>query len=1159
MLRAMQNPLTTNRVVMTYALLSLGFRWAYTQLEVLRNWYGRRCYERSRGEVTTIIFGKALSRTAVSGLKRISNSKETQREQCPTPVATLKPGEVTHRLFRSFDRIANAFRPQNNTGPPIDRQPASIGTILNLFRGDVHEIAQHFWEVDKLVKGPVGLILASVLVWKFLGPSCFLGILSLALGQIVSSMLTRSLIKTDRSWKKATDHRLQLTSQFIEVIRYLRWYGWQEHWLKLVGDSRQKELTALVKFKLLQIIIRFINVLSSSLLPAIALYAYTLIEKRPLTIDIIFPALQLFRILDSRLTAIPDLFSIMTNVSVSLRRIEDFMDEAEIVTSQPTKQNEDIDLRLEDCSFAWPESKQPILKEVNLTFSTGLTVVHGKVGAGKTAFLQALLGEMDLLTGVYHAPNQPLGYCAQTPWLQSMSIRDNILFFAAYEQEFYHNVLDACELNPDLKLLADGDSSLIGENGIGLSGGQRARVALARAVYSRPKILLLDDPLSALDDSTAESIARKLFGGSLLRTCTIVLVTYRVELIRPYASQFLEVTDSRIDVRETGQPSSRASYDDIGANDESQQSTETAKEFIENEQCSKFGVRARVYWVYAKAGGLQWWLLQVIALLISQLLELLYVWYTKMWGEAYNSVDPFKFAASTSFAPISRFPPPEKNVEPWLLAFLLISVLQPLSALSFMVLETVVVYRVAKRLFMQVMHKVASATFQYYDVTPSGRLMNRLTTDMSNIDGKTSTQFVRFLLYLIALALSLAAIASIAPLFLIAAFALVIVFIYTFQIYLPTSQSLRRLECVSLSPLFTHFGDLLQGLTTVRAFKAQEQFQSRFFAAVDQYQSMDHFYWTLQTWLMYRLNNISAISTFLLTALAVCTGLSPGVTAFLLTAAQNFVEATHALCRQYGLLQMEFVSVERVEELLHVKQEPNGSVLPPARWPRYNGNIEFKNVTIRYAAHMDPALRDINIQIPGGSSIALVGRTGSGKSTFVQSLLAIVRAESGSILIDGIDVNKVDINVLRHRITYMAQEPVLFSGTIRDNLDPTREFTDDECQGALRRVMSSRPSWTLNTTIAAGGANLSHGERQLIGITRAILRRSAVLLLDEATASIDYKTSEEIQQILREEMRQSTVITIAHRLEAVRDVDYIIKLSEGRIERFISSEDFLNL
>jgi ABC-type multidrug transport system fused ATPase/permease subunit len=521
--------------------------------------------------------------------------------------------------------------------------------------------------------------------------------------------------------------------------------------------------------------------------------------------------------------------------------------------------------------------------------------------------------------------------------------------------------------------------------------------------------------------------------------------------------------------------------------------------------------------------------------------------------------------ASTS--PVSRFfahfPDPGVNVYPWLIAFFVLIVLECVGFLISQIFMLVITYTAGKGMFKDIMIKVSQTTFHYYDVVPIGRLMNRMTSDVATIDGPISNQFLIVAWQAIAWVTSIAVIAGVTPLFLAVSLILTLTFVFIFMQFLPTSQSLRRLEMVSLSPLMSNFGALLNGLTTVRAFCAQSQFQNRVIAVTDAFQGMDHFYWyvdlttmarpqltkyhrSLQAWLMYRYDILSAVSTFIMTLLAIYSGLSPGLTAFVLASASRFVVATHGLCKQYGQLQLNFVSVERVVELLHLEQEPPGEVEPPAYWPSYNDDIVFEDVTMRYAPHLDPALSDVSFTLKGGSNTAVIGRTGSGKSTLALSLLATMIPESGKILIGGIDIAKVNKQALRNRITFLAQEPVLFPGSLRHNLDPTEQHTDEECETVIARVCGTY-SWTLTTQIDTGGKNLSQGQRQMVGLARAVLRRSAIVIMDEATASIDKDTAWEIQRVLREEMKQSTVVTIAHRPSAVRGAEFCLVLGNGRV------------
>ncbi|KAL8644469.1 MAG: hypothetical protein Q9226_007747 [Calogaya cf. arnoldii] len=863
--------------------------------------------------------------------------------------------------------------------------------------------------------------------------------------------------------------------------------------------------------------------------------------------------------LESSLRNVPNLITVLLNANIAVGRIEDFMvepDKDDAITLHPRKPV----LALRDASFVWPGTARYVLRNISLKLPMGLTVVCGKVAAGKTALLQALLGELEQRGGEAVLPNDVVGYCAQTPWLQSMSIRDNVLFISPYEESRYRKVLKACALTQDLATFKHGDLSNVGENGIGLSGGQKARVALARAVYSRAKILFLDDPLSALDHQTAETVVTKCLCGPLTEGRTVVLVTHRTALCRNVAKQVIEISDGSAQVidKDTlpvneGSKAAVSGIADEPKPDEKDKADEAAvpEKFMEDEKRVHGGVKAAVYWEYIKAGKLRWWAVLILALALHRLVGLGETWFLKRWGEAYDR--PVTSVASASL--FDDLPSPEVDIHPWLLGFSSLAVLQALVFFVGNCIMIVIIYYAGRQMFRDVMIRVSHATFRFYDVTPLGRLMNRMTSDIGTVDGNISQQFEDVAFLAITWISSIVIIASVTPVFLVFSFALTASFVMIFLRFLPTSQSLRRLEMVSLSPLMSNFGALLDGLTTVRAFRAQSSFQDRIIVVTDAFQKMDHFYWSLQAWLMYRFDALSACSTFLLTLLALYTGVSPGLTAFVLVAASGFVDSTHALCKRYGQLQMDFVSVERVVELLHLEQEPPGPIDPPARWPSYNGDIIFEDVTIRYAPHLDPSLTGISFRIPAGSTTALLGRT--------------VKPEAGRILIDNIDISEVNTQALRSRVTFLAQEPVLFPGSMRQNLDPLDEHANDACDAVLRRIGSTH-GWTLDTEIEAGGKNLSQGQRQLVGLARAILRRSAIVILDEgsnsfslffeanvwltrmdivqATASIDTETAMQIQAILREELKESTVITIAHRLEAVKDAGFFIRLEEGKLK-----------
>ncbi|KAF2260724.1 hypothetical protein CC78DRAFT_620017 [Lojkania enalia] len=1174
LLASMNDPSSPSSASITYAFLSLLLRLVATQCGVFSLWYQRRAYERSRGEMITMLYEKTLNRKIIGAQQEAKDGEQANGRANGETNTTIDGDASDHanglehpdkdsrnlsrKLFkRLWSTIGILFLRRKKKNIEA-KDGASMGKILNLMRNDVYEVAQRFWDFPDVVTKPAGAIFATLLIWRMLGWACLLGVLALLATQSINVLIARFQIYFEKKRRTATDTKLQRTSQFIESIRHLRWYGWQESWLTGILEARRTELNYRIIQIFLTTSLAFILRFGAGLFPAVAFYAFTTLARKPLRVEVIFPAIDLFTLLESYLRALPQLITMLLNAYVAMGRIEGFMNEPDKEQGDVVPEGTDR-LRLKHASFAWPGMGKNVLEDITLSFPTGLTVIYGEVAAGKTALLQALLGELDKTAGEFIRPEEVVGYCAQTPWLQSMSIRDNILFSYAYEEARYKQVLDACALVPDMAEFKHGDLSNIGENGIGLSGGQKARVALARAVYSNAKVIFLDDPLSALDHQTAEFIVHKLLASPLLEGRTTVLVTHRTELCHGLARQWVELDKGRATIHEPVEDPDDAlkrmqtneSLDDEeeAKKREQEQAAAIPDKFIEDEHRAKGGVRLRVYWRYIEAGTIRWWLISIFVMAGYRVIDIGQTWFIKAWGESYDHGEPkgiFGF-----------LPPAADNVVPWLSAFFVFVTATALLYWWTCLIMYGVGYHAAKTIFKEAVHRVAHATFRFYDVTPVGRLMNRLTSDMNTIDGDLSNMFTIFAWLIIGWISCIVVILSSTPAFLAFGALLCAGFVYYFFRFLPTSQTLRRLEMVSLSPLMSNFGALVEGLTTVRAFLAQSRFQEKVISVVDNFQKNDHFYWSLQAWLAFRFGTMSASSTLVMTLIAVYMHISPGLTAFVLITASRFVIYTDSMCRIYGQLEMDFTSVERVVELLDLEEEEPGSIDPPAWWPSFTGDIVFDNVTIRYAENLEPALSNISLRIPAGSNTAVIGRTGSGKSTLALSLLATIVPQNGTLTVDGIDIAKVNRQTLRSRVTFLAQEPVLFPGTMRKNLDPLDEFSDAACESVLAKIAGNH-NWTLSTNIEGGGKGLSQGQRQLVGLARAMLRRSPILIMDEATASIDFETAQRIQSVLRDEMRESTVVTIAHRLEAVKNADYCIVLGKGKLVRAGPAEDMLN-
>jgi ABC-type multidrug transport system fused ATPase/permease subunit len=660
---------------------------------------------------------------------------------------------------------------------------------------------------------------------------------------------------------------------------------------------------------------------------------------------------------------------------------------------------------------------------------------------------------------------------------------------------------------------------------------------------------------------------------TLLKDRIIVMATHRPTLVHHLSAQFVHMQQGQVLVSMKS-PFLQTSMLDLSlisnsyqmVNEENKQTGAdiSPEPFVEKELLQHGGIKARIFLKFIRSAKF-WWFVLISALVMSRLLGVSEQWFFKSWSEAYDTYQSslHTFRGSISLDPKDYLPNPNDNLTPWICLLLFVSICRALSLAFFCFSHLTAILVTTKVLYAETIRRIANATFRFYDTTTTGRLMNRVTSDVDVI-GNAVNYLGNTVFSASFFVVSVVVIAFLSPLFLAFATVLMVFFVLLFHYFLPTSRSLKRMETAARSPLYSFFGELLghngTGLTTVRAFRAQKVFDQRICDIVDTFQAYGYYFWATQTWMTYRYDMISEVSTFLLAITAVAMGLSSGLTAFLLYNANAFILSAHGLCTRFGGLQTEFISIERIIEMMEIEQEDPGTQHPPAFWPRFgNASIEFKDVTIRYAQHLDPSLVNVSLTIPGGKTTVITGRTGSGKSTLASSLLKVVNPVIGEGLINIDNIPLTDLNVmdLRRRVTYVPQDPVLFPGTLRENLDPVAEYTDTECSVVLERVLSVAASqnsrrnseWTLETHIETGGRNFSQGERQVIGIARAILKRSSVLILDEAFASVDGSTAAQLYALLKEELFGATIVMIAHRRdwEGSDGVDYEIVLEGGKV------------
>ncbi|KAJ3103717.1 Multidrug resistance-associated protein 1 [Phlyctochytrium planicorne] len=816
---------------------------------------------------------------------------------------------------------------------------------------------------------------------------------------------------------------------------------------------------------------------------------------------------------------------------------------------------------------------RPTLRNINLQAPKGgLTAVVGAVGSGKSSLISAMIGEMKSNRGSVTFSGS-VGYTTQQAWIVNASVKENILFGRPYDEKKYNEVVRACCLLPDFAVLPDGDLSEIGERGINISGGQKQRVSLARLMYTDSTVALLDDPLSAVDANVGKTIFEKGILG-LLANRTRILVTHHLHLLPrcdwivvmrdgEIAEQgtFLTLMKSKLEftrlmvahggaLEEEDQQDHKAEEEIVKApkKDEKKADADTVEvsstgkpkhEQIKKEEQQTGSIQSSVFIAYVRNFGSSVFVwVTVVALLFTQVTRLSSDLWLVSWTQlAY----------------------PELSRNAYMGTYAGLGIAQSLALLGYSMLFAIGGIHAAKRLHEIVLSSAVASPVGFFDQTPLGRIVNRLSRDVDYADNNIYDAFRLFFYSL----LQLFAAFGLVCYFTKGIFAGVLVpllglYYFTQMVYRATSREVKRIESVSRSPLYAHIQESMNGLSTIRAYGEQSRFVARTEKLVDLNNSPLYILYTGQRWIQLRLETIGNLFVFTvaLYSAAARSSINPSQMGLALSYLLQTTSLLNMAIFQAVEVEVQLNAIERLVEYTKLAPEEDPATLKdevPANWPSAGG-IDLEQIEMRYQPDLPLVLRGITLSIKPGEKIGVVGRTGSGKSSLMQALFRMVPLSSGRILIDGVDTGRLRLKDLRERIAIIPQDPVLFSGSVRANLDPTSKFGDDEIWRALEKCGMKEAvaamDGKLEASFVENGENISVGQRQLICLARACLQRPKILVLDECTASVDMETDELIQKTIKEEFANATTLTIAHRLNTIIDSERILVLNHGEVLEF---------
>lgn len=1049
----------------------------------------------------------------------------------------------------------------------------SSGEIMNYVTVDAYRIGEFPFWFHQTWSTSFQLCIALVILYNSVGLATISAMLVIILTVACNAPLAKLQHKFQSKLMAAQDERLKAMSEALVYMRVLKLYAWETHFKKAIGGLREAECTWLSAFQLRRAYNSFLFWASPVLVSA-ATFSTCYLLHIPLNAGNVFTFVATLRLVQDPIRQIPDVTGVVIQAKVAFTRIINFLDAPELQNGHvrnkySAKLKQPIIVK--SASFSWDQnSVKPTLRNVSLYVEVEQKVaVCGEVGSGKSTLLAAILGEIPKMDGMVQVCGK-IAYVSQNAWIQSGTVQDNILFGSLMDKKRYQETLEKCSLVKDIEMLPFGDLTEIGERGVNLSGGQKQRLQLARALYQDADIYLLDDPFSAVDAHTASSLFNE-YVMEALSAKTVLLVTHQVD--------FLPAFDSILLMSE-GKVLCAGSYQEL---------LESCKEFQDLVDAHKDTVGSETLDQIAfqnkkktstreinKAHSIKR-PMTTEALGVGQLIKkeeretgdtdlkpyLQYVNQGK--GLLYFSLAVLCHVIFVA-GQISQNSWMAANVQnPQVSMLRLISVYLEigLSTAIFLLFRSLFIVTLgmqsSKSLFAQLLNSLFRAPMSFFDSTPLGRILSRVSSDLSIVDLDVPFSLIFSFSATINVFSNLGVLAFITWQVLFVAIPLVYITIRLQKYYFASAKELMRINGTTKSILANHLSEALSGTITIRAFEEEDRFFAKSLELIDKNASPFFHSFAANEWLIQRLETMSAaiLSSSALAMLLLPPGtLNSGFIGMALSYGLSLNMSLVFSIQNQCTLANYIISVERLSQYMYVSSEAPEVIegnRPAPSWPSV-GRVEIERLQIRYRPRSPLVLQGISCTFEGAQKIGIVGRTGSGKTTLVGALFRLVEPDGGRIVIDGLDISTIGLHDLRYRIGIIPQDPTLFSGSVRYNLDPLGQYTDqklwevlDKCQ--LRETVLEKEKG-LDSLVVEDGSNWSMGQRQLFCLGRALLKRSRILVLDEATASIDNATDAILQKTIRSEFAECTVITVAHRIPTVMDCTMVLTISDGKLVEY---------
>ncbi|CAH0058330.1 unnamed protein product [Clonostachys solani] len=1078
----------------------------------------------------------------------------------------------------------------------IDSHAAKDSAAITLMSTDIDCMATGVEEMDAVWASPIEIAISIYLLYQQVGLAAITPVVIAIVVVLISVAIRKISTTSQKSWLEATQRRVAITSMVLSNIKPIKMMGLTDNVGKLLQNLRVSEIKVASKFRTILTVSLLIATASLALIPFFTLTTYVLMMRAKNDINlspvVAFTTLSLVSLLATPIRYFVKGIPKVAAALGCLQRIQKYLLMSQIIPEIESGDQSVLDshtdkielqglavsrgrsangvplLSIDKADFILPATTTPILRNITLSITSGTwTVLAGPIGCGKSLLLLAIINELRHIRGtVSRSPSLEIGYCSQDPWLPNLTIKKLIVAHSPWDEDLYSSVLDVCLLRRDLQELPQGDQQVIGSKGLSLSGGQKQRLSLARALYSRKQLLVLDDILGGLDPKTEQSLVNNVFGnGGFLRkhSMTALLATHSIRHVR--RADHVIIMAQGGSIIEQGAPSEinaieHSADDDIispgglGSKTSSlieepitlQIQHEPQGEPVNRDMESELSRRTgdfRLYLYYFKAIG---WATSSIAL-GSVVLMAVFIKLTTLWVQWWSESEQTN---------------PGKQTNMYIGVWGLICALAIIStAMGLVSLLHYAMPHTSIGLHQRLVDTVMRAPYWFLVSTDTGNLVNRFSQDMSLICLQlpfaledTILNFSFCVLGLILITLASKWSMTIYP-------PLIVVLYFLQRFYLMTSRQLRLLDLEAKSPLYSDFIQTLQGVVTIRAFGWQHASSAKSATLLDKSQRPFYLMYSIQRWLNLVLDLlVAAVATMIVALATQLNDSSAGALGVALLNILRFSSDLVELIQTWTELETSLGAISRIrafENESPSERLPGERTDPPAQWP-FQGMIQIENLSSSYMPDSEPILKNICLDIEPGSKVGVCGRTGSGKSTFLLSMLRMAELQSGDILIDGISVKSMPRNVARRRIITMPQEALFLPGSVRSNVDPLNEHPDEAIFSALNEV------GILDIILARGGLSanmeamaLSHGQQQLFCLTRVILSSSKVVLLDEITSSVDAITEAKMMEVVERTFHDRTVVAIAHHLHTIRNFDKIIVLDKGCVVEAGSPKELL--